>query len=220
MVLTMSIPGRRVAPAPISDHRTIPKASATALRTLARSIVSPAAVVFASAPEPALPSFCARALWKAIPTAAATVKICKIAILFGMPSPQKVLLLTRSCLVVFFGDGVSQISFAAWQRFRQHGVGLGIKQRHPRSRGPGFQQYVRIVHRRRPGERIPVAVEAFDHVHVLTVEVAPDLIKPGAAIESPGVHHQSVPLPVSDPFSGVSPVQILQRGVLAAIRRN
>jgi len=48
---------------------------------------------------------------------------------------------------------------------------------------------------------------------------APDLVKPGVAIETPRIDDQGVPIPAGDGFSGISPVQILQRRVLAAINR-
>jgi hypothetical protein len=81
----------------MSDHRSIPKASAADLRV-------PLAAVFASAPEPVFPSFCATAEWQTS-AAAAIIEICKI-IFFGMPSPQKIPASARSGLVMFLGNRV------------------------------------------------------------------------------------------------------------------
>src|SRR6185436_18231316 len=93
-------------------------------------------------------------------------------------------------LVMLFGDRVRQIPLAARQRFRQHGVGPGIEERDPRSRGPGFQQHVRIFDGRRPREGVSIPMEALDHVHVFAMEIAADLVEPGVAVEAPRIDHQ------------------------------
>src|SRR5579863_1908556 len=169
----------------MSDHRSIPSASAAALRT-----------VFASAPEPVFPSFCATAEWQTS-AAAAIIEIRKI-IFFGMPSPQKIPASAKSGLVMFLGNCVRQISFTAGQRFRQHGIRFGIEQRHSGSGRPGLQQHIRILHGGGPGKRVAVSVETLGYMHVFAVEVAADLVKPSAAVEAPGVYNQSISVPMGD----------------------
>src|SRR5262245_59848349 len=87
-------------------------------------------------------------------------------------------------LVVFFSNNVIVISFTARQRFLQDGIRSRIQQRDPWSRGPGFEQNFGIFYGCCPGENVSIAMEALDDMHVLAVEVAADLVKPGAADES------------------------------------
>ena len=101
MVFTTSIPGRVVAFAPISDHRTMPNASAAALKTLERSCV-----------------FCAPVDWIVIAATAAIVNVLRITGLIRIAP-----------LVMFFGHDVAQIPLAARLRFRKHCIGMGIQQR-------------------------------------------------------------------------------------------
>src|SRR2546425_3935551 len=86
---------------------------------------------------------------------------------------------------MLFRNDVAQVSLAARLRFGQHRAGLGIQQGHSRSRGPRLDQHVRILNRRGPGQGIAIAMESLDHVHVLTVEISAELIKPRVAVEAP-----------------------------------
>src|ERR1700730_7804383 len=65
-----------------------------------------------------------------------------------------------------------------------------------------------------------VAVQAFDHMHIFAVEIAANLVKPGVAVESPGVHHQGISIPMRDGLSRVGSVEVLQWSVLAPVNRN
>src|SRR5205823_11571203 len=72
----------------------------------------------------------------------------------------------------------------------------------------------------RPRQSISVAMEALDHVHVFTVEIAANLIEPRIGIEAPGIDDQRVAFPVSNGFSGICTIEILQGSVLPAITWN
>src|ERR1700682_4030907 len=88
MVFTAATAGKRLAPAPMSDHRTMPKASAAALRVLARSRISSLAKL-ALSPAPAFAvglRLCAPAEWKAIAATAATINIFFAWV--GIPPPH------------------------------------------------------------------------------------------------------------------------------------
>src|SRR5882672_3505751 len=88
----MSMPGRRVLAPPMSDHRTMPSASAAARSTFARSGVP-----------------WARSDWAAnAPSSTRTVT----ATILGFIG-----------LVMFLGDDVGEVAFAAGLRFGQHRVG-------------------------------------------------------------------------------------------------
>ena len=57
-------------------------------------------------------------------------------------------------------------------------------------------------------------------MHVFAMEITPELIKPGGAVEAPGIDDQCVSLPMRYAFSGIGAVQILERRVLAPIEGN
>src|SRR5437867_536618 len=86
MVLTISIAGRRVAPAPISDHRTKPSASAAARSTFARSGVSFATAVLALVAEGACVLW-ARAEGSRSAATAAIVNVVRSVAFVGIPAP-------------------------------------------------------------------------------------------------------------------------------------
>ena len=65
---------------------------------------------------------------------------------------------------MLFGDDVSEIPLAAWQRFRQDRLGIGIQKRHTRSRCPWLEQHVGIFDGRRPDQRVSIPVQALRHV--------------------------------------------------------
>src|SRR5881396_2014446 len=118
---------------------------------------------------------------------------------------------------MLFRNDVAQVSLAARLRFGQHRAGLGIQQGHSRSRDPRLDEHVRILNRRGPGQSIAIAMESLDHMHVLTVEISAELIKPRVAVEAPSVHDKRIPIPVSYALSSVGSVQVLQWRVLAAV---
>src|SRR5438034_11819665 len=118
---------------------------------------------------------------------------------------------------MFFRNDVAKVSLAARLRFGQHCAGLGIQQGHSRSRGPGLDQHVGILNRRGPGQGVAIAMESLDHMHIFTVEISAELIKPRVAVEAPSVHDKRVPIPVSYALSSVGSVQVLQWRVLAAV---
>lgn len=121
---------------------------------------------------------------------------------------------------MFLGNDVTQIPFAARLRFQENSLGIGIEERHPRSRGPWLKQDVRVFDGGGPGERVSIAMKALDDVHVFAVKVAADLVKPGVGIETPGVHDEGISIPLGNGFSCIRSVQLLQRGMLAAIGGN
>src|SRR5258708_28399391 len=86
--------------------------------------------------------------------------------------------------MMFFGDDVREISLTARQRFEQHRLGIRIEESYAWSCCPWFEQHVRILNGRRPGESVSVAVQALDDVHVFAVEIAPELIKPTCTVET------------------------------------
>src|SRR5438552_3164138 len=163
----MSMPGRRVFAPPMSDHLTIPSASAAARSTFARS----------GAP-------CARADWTTSTPTSANINAAET--------------FDRMGLMVFLRDGVREVTFAAWLRFRQHRVRLRIQQRHARRRRPRLEQVLGVLDRRGPCERVAVAMEALDHMHVFAVHVSTDLIEPGVAVEAIRVDDERVAVPVPD----------------------
>src|SRR5437868_15016907 len=74
-------------------------------------------------------------------------------------------------LMMFLRHQVRQVSFHAWQRFREHCLGIGVELLNPRIHNPRLQQYVGVFHRRSPGERAALAVKPFDHVQVLATKI-------------------------------------------------
>src|SRR5258705_878934 len=164
IVLTMSMPGRRVLAPPMSDHRTRPSASAAARSTFARSGAWARADGTVSAPASA--------------------------------SSNATAILAFMGLVMFLRDDVRQVALAARLRFREHRV--EAEQRDARRRGPRFEQIVGVLDGGGPRQRVAVAGEPLDDVHVLAVHVAADLIKPRVAVEAPRIDDQRVAVPVRD----------------------
>src|SRR5947199_4115841 len=60
-------------------------------------------------------------------------------------------------------------------------------------------------------------MESLYHMHIFTVEISAELIKPRVAVEAPSVHDKRVPFPVGYALSRVGSVQFLQWRVLAAV---
>src|SRR5262249_29165317 len=188
IVLMMSMPGSRVLAPPMSDHRTIPSASAAVLSTFARSV----------------------ALWARAGRTASAVTSRR---------SHVVVIQAFAGLMVLFRHDVSQVAFAAWLRFRQHRIRPRIQHGDTWRRPPRLEQEVGILHRRGPRQRVSVAPEALDHVHVLPVNIASYLIEPCVARKPPGVNDERVVLPVGNALSGIRTVEILQGSVFAAIGR-
>jgi hypothetical protein len=89
MVLTASIAGRWMGPAPMSDQRTMPRASAAARRTLARFAASATGGLGAASEAGLALSVCAIAEWDIGVSIAASIQILEGVIFARMIFPQK-----------------------------------------------------------------------------------------------------------------------------------
>src|SRR5437879_3281396 len=145
MRLTTSISGSRAPPGP--PVRGMPRASAAALMVLATSGVTTVALAW---------PVCAPAHWKASVASPALVSTFNHFAFADMPPLLKSENLrawpcpAEDRLVMFSGDSMCQIPFAAGQRFGQHGLRVTIQDLYARSCCPRLQQHIRIVNGRRP----------------------------------------------------------------------
>ena len=163
-----------------------PTASAAVFRVLATLegldpaglSTGPAAAVF----EPALnlELLLCPAGWRTSATRAATISAIFanafiISARVGMRPPDancQGLSVSKFFLVMFFGDHVSEISLLQGNASGSIALGSGLRRTTRLNRCPGFEQHVGILHGRRPGKRVAIAMETFDDVHIFAVEIA------------------------------------------------
>ena len=121
---------------------------------------------------------------------------------------------------MFFSNRVSQISFAARRRFRQHGFGIRIEKRSARIHDPGLQQHFRILDRRLPNQSVSVAFDPLDDMDAPTMKIASNLVHPTDVVYADGVNHQRISLPVADGLSVPGVVQVVRGGMLSPIGKD